>query len=78
MQVNDFVKNDRPLFGIFGKKFNKSVTIRKKIVTIKQLIELNKVLNYKMKSLFLNQNMKNLGLLLETSTVFSSVGKGYK
>ena len=41
MQVNDFVKNDRHLFGIFGKKFNKSVTIRKEFVTIKQLIELN-------------------------------------
>ena len=41
LQVNDFVKNDRDLFGIFGKKFNKSLTIRKKFVTIKQLIELN-------------------------------------
>ena len=38
-------KNDRHLFGIFRKKFNKSVTIRKKFVTIKQLIELNKALN---------------------------------
>ena len=41
MNVNDFVKNDKHLFGIFGKKFNKSVTTRKKFVTIKQLIELN-------------------------------------
>ena len=31
-----------------------------------------------MKNLFLNQNMKFLGLLLEASTAFSSVGKGYK
>ena len=31
-----------------------------------------------MKDLFLNQNMKNLGLLLETSTAFSSVEKEYK
>ena len=28
-----------------------------------------------MKNLFLNQNMKNLGLLLETSTAFSIIGK---
>ena len=41
LQVNDFVKNDRHLFGILGKKFNKSVTIRKIFVTIKQPIELN-------------------------------------
>ena len=40
-QVNDFVKNDRHLFGIFIKKFNKSLNIRKKFETIKQLIDLN-------------------------------------
>ena len=40
-KVSDFVKNDRQLFGIFGKKFIKSLTIRKTSVTIKQLIELN-------------------------------------
>ena len=31
-----------------------------------------------MKNLCLNQNMKNSGLLLKTSTAFWSVGKGYK
>ena len=31
-----------------------------------------------MGNLFLNQNMKNLGFQLETSTAFSSVRKGYK
>ena len=40
-KVSDFVKNDRQLFEIFGKKFIKSLTIRKTSVTIKQLIELN-------------------------------------
>ena len=44
-QVNDFVKNDRQLFRIFGKKFNKSVSRRKKFLNIKQLIELNSALN---------------------------------
>ena len=49
LQVKGFVKNNRHLFGIFGKKLNEFVTIRKKIVTIKQLIQLSLKSNYKMK-----------------------------
>ena len=43
LQVYDFVKNDRHLFGICGKKFIKSETIRTKFMIItKQVIELKK------------------------------------
>ena len=69
LQVKGFVKNNRHLFGIFGKKLNEFVTIRKKIVTIKQLIQLSLKSNYKMKKkIFLNQYMK-------TSMAFLSNGK---
>ena len=43
------IDNCRQLFGLFGKKFNKSLTIRKTFITIKQLIELNQALNQIMK-----------------------------
>ena len=68
LQVKGFVKNNRHLLGIFGKKLNEFVTIRKKIVTIKQLIQLSLKSNYKMKNIFLNQCIK-------TSTAFFSNGK---
>ena len=76
------VRNDRHLFGIFVKKNNKPVTIRKIFMTIsKQVVETTKVstkVNYKHeKSIFKSKHSNNhfTNKKFETSRLSKVLGK---